>query len=359
MDIGDKLRKERVRQGWRSGPFASESDLTMERLRAIEEGSHYPSASELDRMLFALRKPLAWVDGNDLPLITSRYEQVGTKRPSPIEYVLDQVASDMLHLLDTGVVEGGERPKFDIPTNHDEAGQLANEVRMQAGLDDKKPVEDVSKLCEKFGLWEFAANLDGGATASPGLMVEVASSKNNGSVGIAVIDSSKFQFHQRFVLAHELCHWLIGDEFEGATVRPDEFDIEKRRDEPLRVEEACSSFAAHLLLPDRAMARFRSASYKTSKKDVAVELAKNYGMGWRSTVDLLMSAGQVSLLDAEQLRLDREADEEVISKQYFLDSNRVASGYLAQIRQAVESGRITESEAEGFSYGASPHYTNS
>ena len=358
MEIGEKLREERVRQDWSSGSFASASTLSVDRLREIEDGS-FPTSHELDCILFTLRKPLAWVNGNDLPLITSRYLQVGTKKPSSIEYVLDRISSDIRYLLDAEIIQGTERPDFPKPTNHDEAARLAGKVRRIANLDDKEPVTDISALCAHFGLWEFGVHLDGGPTDTPGLMVETTGKTAAGSIGVTVIDSSKLAFHQRFVLAHELCHWLIGDEFEGTSVRPDVFDIEKDGEEPLGVEEACSSFAAHLLLPDRAMAHYKSDKFKVGEIAAAVALAKKYGMGWRSTVDLLMSAGQISALDADRLRNNNNADAQVILAQVEPAKNRVAADYLAQLNKAVEAGKITQWEAEGFSYGASPDHVNS
>ena len=67
MELGQKLREERVRQGWNSGAFASASHLNVVRLLEIEENTYCPSTFELDRILHVLRKPLAWVDDNALP----------------------------------------------------------------------------------------------------------------------------------------------------------------------------------------------------------------------------------------------------------------------------------------------------
>lgn len=351
-ELGAKLRDERVRQGWGSGEFAASAMLEVETLKNIEEGTHYPYAIELDAVLAVLRRPLSWVDGAELPLVMSRYAQVGTKNPSPIEYTLETVVRDIHSLMEREIVSGVARPRLDVPRTHNEAAHLANLIRKRAGIGLREPLMQLPQLCESLGLWEFAVEVDGSPGQTPGLMMEVTGPGVDNSLGIAVIDSSKFSFHQRFVLAHELCHWLIGDDYEGGPGSPEELDTDKGRDEPLEIEEACSSFAAHLLLPDQAMSGFRTTKHKLGEVEAALEIAKTYGMGWRSTIGLLKSAGQLSGKDASRLLAKKSADEEIIRARIALEPNRVSSEFLRQLRVAEDAGVLSSLEAQSYGYGA-------
>lgn len=350
-ELGVKLRDERVRQGWGSDEFAASAKLDAKTLRDIEEGIHYPYAVELDAILSVLRRPLSWVDGAELPLVMSRYAQVGTENPSLIEYTLETLVRDIHNLMDREIVSGVARPRFDMPRTHNEAAHLANLIRRRAGIGLREPLMQLSQLCERLGLWEFAVEVDGSPGQTPGLMMEVTGPGEDNSLGIAVIDSSKFSFHQRFVLAHELCHWLIGDDYEGGPVSPDELDTDKDRDEPLEIEEACSSFAAHLLLPDQALSGFKTTKHKLGEVEAALEIAKTYGMGWRSTIGLLKSAGQLSAEDAKRLLAKKSADEEIIRTRVVLEPNRVSSELLRQLHDAVDAGALSPLEAQSYGYG--------
>lgn len=325
--------------------------MNLETLNRIEEGEHYPSVKELDLLLRALNKPLAWAAEETPSVITRRYSQVGATRPTPIEFGLEVIAYDVRHLLDQKVLTGTSRPTFPIPRTHHEAERLAMAVREEAKLTPDQPIEDLTELCQRFGLWEFASPFDGDSKSSPGLMCELTASDRSTQVGIALIDSSKYTFHQRFVLAHELCHWLIGDDFEGEQITPEELESRKNKHQALPIEEACSSFAAHLLLPLQAMNGFRSDVADTKLVRAAIELAAEYGVGWRSTVDLLMNASLVSTSTADRMKRDAASDAEVIERQYALDAFRVPSDYIEQLNKAVEAGSIDPTVALRYSYG--------
>lgn len=72
MTIGEKIRDERLFQEYSLDELSQASGVNLDTLKKIEDDIHYPYAIELDCILYALRKPLLWVNGNTLPAFEVR-----------------------------------------------------------------------------------------------------------------------------------------------------------------------------------------------------------------------------------------------------------------------------------------------
>lgn len=72
MTIGEKIRDERLFQEYSLDELSKASGVNLDTLKKIEDDLHYPYAIELDSILYALRKPLSWVNGNTLPVFEVR-----------------------------------------------------------------------------------------------------------------------------------------------------------------------------------------------------------------------------------------------------------------------------------------------
>lgn len=72
MTIGEKIRDERLFQEYSLDELSKTSGITLGILKKIEDDLHYPCAIELDSILYALRKPLSWVNGDTLPVFEVR-----------------------------------------------------------------------------------------------------------------------------------------------------------------------------------------------------------------------------------------------------------------------------------------------
>ena len=72
MTIGEKIRDERLFQEYSLDELSKASGVKLDTLKKIEDDLHYPYAIELDSILYALRKPLSWVNGDTLPVFEVR-----------------------------------------------------------------------------------------------------------------------------------------------------------------------------------------------------------------------------------------------------------------------------------------------
>ncbi|WCZ39950.1 XRE family transcriptional regulator [Corynebacterium jeddahense] len=349
VPFSEKLRAELVRQEWDDDEFARATNLPESTIGKIESGDYFPSAGELNAILAVLRKPVMWAVQAEIPQITRRYQDVHTTRPSDIEAGIELLAYDIRHLMDTGVLVGKRPGPFKRPKTHVDAAHLARKVRRDANISESEPIADLPALCDKFGLWEFASPFEGN-WGPQGLMLEIDSDSANLPIGIAVINTCSPSFHQRFVLAHELCHWLIGDAYENKSV-DNEFSSRKERGSKLHPEQACNSFAAHLLLPEQALAHFGQITDESVLVDEAVRTAQTYGVGWRSTIGLLKSAGHISSGQAAKLKTHSEADQRVMDHSSVLPSDRIPAEYSRQLAEGIKLGKLDQLEAINYSYG--------
>lgn len=87
-------------------------------------------------------------------------------------------------------------------------------------------------------------------------------------LGIALIDSSAIVGRQRFTVAHELCHLLLGD--------GEQVIIDERLTGQSLVEMRANAFAAHFLMPAKAVRRYLRE--RDVDEEVAVELQYTFGV---------------------------------------------------------------------------------
>lgn len=356
--LGEKVLEERTQQRLHSGDVAAQAGITVDVLSNIENGSYYPQPFELDGILRALNRPLTWITEGELPVIARRYASIEQPKRTLFDRGLETLAHDLRYLLDQGIVRGTERKIYDRPRTHDQAALLAKQIRNEVGLSIAEPIVDIAQICESFGLYEFAADFSDGYPCTAGAMIEVTSTNGSAAIGTALVDSGRYAFIQRFVLAHELCHWLIGDDFEAnGAMDSDSFSSPRdplsrtRSRELISEEEACNSFAAHFLFPAEATDRFIGLHTKLGTTDAAVELALSYGLGWRSTVGLLHNAGHFDRRTAQLLWDQQEPDARICSTMSHPDKNRVRTSFLSQLEKAVEDNLLDYEEAQSYAYG--------
>lgn len=157
--------------------------------------------------------------------------------------------------------------------------------------------------------------------------------------GLAVVNSDHWGSRQRFTLAHEIAHWLLGD--VGPDGRSDR-DVFAEVNDP--VERRANSFAAALLVP-----RSIVASLSRYDRATAVRAAYRYGvscktLGWRikSVVgdsDLSRFLRTVDPFEAavtagEQARFEQDRDDR--------GRRRVSAELARALYEAVSAGAISE-----------------
>lgn len=268
--LGARIGRARERAGLSQAELGARVELTQSAVSRIESGERGVDSLELAAIAEAL-------DVSVLDLLES--EPVAEElrvaarldeatEPATVDRalnrVLDVVRLDRL-LDELGEPERGqqERTELEPPRNGaavQQGQRLAERVRKLWSLgDDPLPSNLFSLIEDQSGLGIALEPLQ---ERIAGLCARV------GDLAIALIDSSAVVGRQRFTTAHELCHLLLGD---GEQVLVDE-----RLTGRSLVEMRANAFAAHFLMPAKAVRRYLRE--REVDEEVAVELQYTFGV---------------------------------------------------------------------------------
>lgn len=167
----------------------------------------------------------------------------------------------------------------------DKGRRLAEQARQFAGVG-TDPIRDLAQFTEEhFGL---AVVLEPFGQGFDGLCID-----DYGRT-LAVVNTSHHGTRQRFTLAHELAHHLLGDMEEGAHVDRDIFQAKGSRP-----EMRANAFAAHLLVPFGAIEALADRGSVTLSG--IARLGFDYGMSidslaWHATNHPLVTEDLVTAL---------------------------------------------------------------
>ena len=268
--LGARIGRARERAGLSQAELGARVELTQSAVSRIESGERGVDSLELAAIAEAL-------DVSVLDLLES--EPVAEElrvaarldeatEPATVDRalnrVLDVVRLDRL-LDELGEPERGqqERTELEPPRNGaavQQGQRMAERVRKLWSLgDDPLPSNLFSLIEDQSGLGIALEPLQ---ERIAGLCARV------GDLAIALIDSSAVVGRQRFTTAHELCHLLLGD---GEQVLVDE-----RLTGRSLVEMRANAFAAHFLMPAKAVRRYLRE--REVDEEVAVELQYTFGV---------------------------------------------------------------------------------
>jgi Zn-dependent peptidase ImmA (M78 family)/DNA-binding XRE family transcriptional regulator len=268
--LGARIGRARERAGVSQAELGARVELTQSAVSRIESGERGVDSLELAAIAEAL-------DVSVLDLLES--EPVAEElrvaarldeatEPATVDRALNRVLDvvRLNRLLDElGEPERGqqERTEFEPPRNGaavQQGQRLAERVRKLWSLgDDPLPSNLFSLIEDQSGLGIALEPLQ---ERIAGLCARV------GDLAIALIDSSAVVGRQRFTTAHELCHLLLGD---GEQVLVDE-----RLTGRSLVEMRANAFAAHFLMPAKAVRRYLRD--REVDEEVAVELQYTFGV---------------------------------------------------------------------------------
>jgi Zn-dependent peptidase ImmA (M78 family)/DNA-binding XRE family transcriptional regulator len=163
--------------------------------------------------------------------------------------VIDQVVSD---------AEGAAMPKAELSVSAAAPSHAANELLEKANAN--TPPIDVRDLCARCGVLVLTRSFP------EALSGFVFAYEDGAVIGINV---DQPETRQRFTMAHELAHYLLGHH-ERSSDYEDRFHIDLAESTPpghdWRAERAANDFAADLLMPRRLMA----AAFEESHYPIAL-----------------------------------------------------------------------------------------
>ncbi len=283
--LGQRLAEARDLAGMTQESVAREVGLDRTAIVLLEKGQRNLKVPELVAIAEVLGRPFSYFVEEPVPAAVSRrsapHDVHGSTRALDVE--LDQFSTDLRGLLQLGLVTPPNRDaRLRVPRTHDEAESTALAIREKAGLG-FRPVDDLGRLCEAYGLYTFA--IDFGGTGPDGACVEVESI--NGTACAAVINGAVDAGRRRMTLAHELGHWLFGDAYDAQA--------------NLDSERMINSFAIHFLAPRAGIQYVWSDNSERSDFDRALTAGVAFRLSWSATISHLRNLGFITHQERDQL----------------------------------------------------------
>jgi Zn-dependent peptidase ImmA (M78 family)/DNA-binding XRE family transcriptional regulator len=292
--LGARIERARERAGLSQAELGARVELTQSAISRIESGERGVDSLELAALAETLGvSVLDLLESEPVAeelRVAARLDQAS--EPATVDRalnrVLDVVRLDRL-LDELGEPERGpqDRTELDAPKSGQATQQgqrLAERVRKLWSLgDDPLPSNLFSLIEDQSGLGIALEPLQ---ERIAGLCARV------GDLAIALIDSSAVVGRQRFTAAHELCHLLLGD---GEQVLVDE-----RLTGQSLVEMRANAFAAHFLMPAKAVRRY--LRQRPVDEEVVVELQYTFGVSLDALLWHLVNLDLISENKRQQIR---------------------------------------------------------
>ena len=228
-------------------------------LAKVETGKRGISATELVRFAQAFEMRVEWFFDDAPQAVLSRRNAAEPGAPSPtVDRFTERIAREVEFLQRLGGIELAETLAMEFPEIPEQAEDAAAEARRRLGYDHEQPATALGACAAELGLLVFSWEL--GKHGADGASVLLARG------GVAVVNGSYQTGRRRLTLAHELGHYLFGDEY-STDWRVAEAPAANR-------EGRIDRFARALLLP-AAVLRNRWRGGDDTRVD-AVRLASEY-----------------------------------------------------------------------------------
>ncbi|MUL76450.1 ImmA/IrrE family metallo-endopeptidase [Mycolicibacterium sp. CBMA 226] len=243
-ELGDRIREARKRADLSQEELGGSVRLDRTVINKIESGVRKVTALELADIATALGVRMSIFFEQPVPaLVSHRSSQGLDTADSKIDALLASLASEVELLASLQVSELGldaadivNQADIERPSTNAEAEALATKARGLMGESEDEPIKQLSASVTKVGLLAFSRDI-GKDTADAGTIM-----LRQG--GVSLVNSQMKIGRRRLALAHELGHYLIGDEY---TI---DWRVNDHSDGDVPMEARLDRFARALLLPD-------------------------------------------------------------------------------------------------------------
>ncbi|MBC6471175.1 helix-turn-helix domain-containing protein [Actinomadura alba] len=330
LDVGQRVRESRIAAGLSQEDLARAVDLGRTMIAKIEAGKREIDALELSRLAQALGLPLGHFLSKP-PAALSRRSELSDDTASEaagesyrLDASLQTWLADIRQLVAHGVLEVPEHRNYpERVRDHESACAAARWVRSELGLS-VEPIDTLMSICEKMGQLIAVVETPGDGAS---LIDDV--------IAAAVVSLTGDPGRRRTTAAHELGHFVLGDEYSS------DLGIHASREDR---EKVINSFAAELLLP-MSVVKDRAANNVCSR-DELVRLAASYRVSWTLAVNQAVKAG----VGDRNLSRDRPTKAELLeaigwAPQPDLESLRVPPVFAQAVLQAWRQSMITSARA--------------
>jgi transcriptional regulator with XRE-family HTH domain len=341
-EVGEQVRRTRLSLGLSQAELAGLVGLDRTMIAKIEAGTRRIDALELISLSRALGvpidlvlRPLPEVLSRRSGLVDEQSDSAAARESGRLELALIAWLHDVQQLVELGTL----RPKplllaEQAVQSADSARGTALWLREYLGYG-VRPVDALIELCEQAGMFVLVTELPG-----------EGASLVDGDLAVAVVSLRGDPGRRRATAAHELGHFVIGDEYSS------DLGVHASREER---EAIIDAFAAELLLPTPALRGAVSARGPALRSEL-IKLAATYRTSWSLAVRQAEHAGLLD--DPAKRELSRSSPTrgefmEALgwAPQPDLTSLRVPPSYAQAVIEAWRGNAITGSRAVELMHG--------
>jgi transcriptional regulator with XRE-family HTH domain len=330
-DVGRRVREARVAAGLSQDALGKKVGLGRTVVAKIESGAREIDALELAKLADVLALPLGHFLAEP-PAVLSRRAELLDDTASQVagqsyrlEAALQAWLADIRQLVDLGVLEPPAHRSYPgLVENDDSARQAAQWVRECLGVG-SAPIDTLTSTCQSMGQLVAVVEVPGDGAS----LIE-------GDLAAAVVSRMGDPGRRRTTAAHELGHFILGDEYSS------DLGVHTSRDDR---EKVINSFAAELLLPVSVI-RERTVDGICSRQAL-VKLAAEYRTSWSLAVNQAASSGLADPMLSKDRPTKAEFQEAIgWAPQPDLESIRVPPAFADAVLKAWRASLITAGRAE-------------
>lgn len=343
-DLGRRVHDARLLAGLTQVELAGTMDIDRSAVARIENGQRKISALELIDVAACLDRSVTWFVSPPLQSVASRRAALAEPEQSILDSAFDRCLEDIglgvRGLLEDAALTGVRRPTYPAPVTVLGAENLASQVRAEMSLGEG-PLADLPALCERLGLLAFCLNV--AEPAPDGSMIEVEGQGT--TAGVALVNGMLSPGRRRFTLAHELGHWLTGDDYEAV------------HGGPATGERMLNAFAVHLLLPRAGVLNdWANLVASNSQEDAVLRLSARYRTSWSATLGQLRNLDLLTAAEFDRLSSARPSwlDVEVAGARWIpeIEAPFVPAGYRREVLGAYSRLDLTRGKTLDLLWGA-------
>jgi transcriptional regulator with XRE-family HTH domain len=330
-DVGRRVREARVAAGLSQDALGKKLGLGRTVVAKIESGAREIDALELAKLADVLALPLGHFL-TEPPAVLSRRAELLDDTASQVagqsyrlEAALQAWLADIRQLVDLGVLEPPVHHPYPAPMKDDEtARQAARWVRDCSGIG-SAPIDTLMNVGQSMGQLVAVVEIPGDGAS----LIE-------GDLAAAVVSRMGDPGRRRTTAAHELGHFILGDEYSS------DLGVHTSRDHR---EKIINSFAAELLLPVSVISE-RTVD-GTCSRQALVKLAAEYRTSWSLAVNQAVSAGLANPALSKDRPTKAELQEAIgWAPQPDLESISVPPVFADAVLKAWRASLITAARAE-------------
>lgn len=347
--VGGRIRYARESLGMSQGALADELGVDRSAIVRIEKGTRKVSATELAALGTVLDRSFSWFLQPDTPVVAARRAASVYGDSTEFERVLEELMVAVRWMSTEELLPLRPVETLPFPVDHSAAESAAGFIRKTLGIADR-PLTDLSAAAEQLGLLPFCFNFPD--TRFDGSMVEVDALPAPGRLGVTLINGVQRPGRRRFTLAHELGHWVFGDQYDDCQ----DFSPNRQLSSAADREKMIDSFAAHLLLPRAGVTlRWNSIKRPLGERDAALTISSEYRTSWSATLGQLSNLGLIGHATHDQLSsfTPRRRDFDLLGLEpgSELAAPHLPSGYRSAVLRSYRNFRITTDKTLDLLFG--------